>query len=144
MSLTNASETALLNLIFKGTTWASVADNAASAPYTSFYLSLHTSNPGEAGDQSTGETAYTGYARVAVTRNAGGWTISGNAATNTAAITFGQCTASPGNPLLYVGIGSASSGAGVLLMSAQLTPTIDMVAGLVPTFAIGGLSITCD
>jgi len=49
MSATNSTETALLNLIFKGTTWASVAQNASSSPYTSFYISLHTSDPGEAG-----------------------------------------------------------------------------------------------
>ncbi len=41
-----------------------IADNAATSPITNLYVSLHTGDPGEAGDQTTSEAAYTSYARV--------------------------------------------------------------------------------
>ena len=143
MSATNTTETAVLNLIFKGTTWTNIADNAASSPATSFYISLHTADPGETGDQSTSESAYTGYARVAVTRDGTGWTVSGGSASNTAQITFGQCTASPVN-ITHVGLGLASSSTGTLLLSNALSSTLTMAAGVTPIFSAGQLVFTCD
>lgn len=71
MSMTNAAETALLTLIFNNTDWANVGDAGGlqnSATAGSFYISLHTADPGETGSQTTSETAYTNYARVAVAR----------------------------------------------------------------------------
>lgn len=47
----------------------------AAATVGSLYVSLHTADPGVAGDQSTNEATYTSYARVAVARTTGGWTI---------------------------------------------------------------------
>lgn len=44
------------------------------------YVSLHTGDPGEAGDQTTNEATYAGYARVAVARDSGGWTVTGSQA----------------------------------------------------------------
>lgn len=81
MSLTNAAETALLGLIFNNTNWTNIGDATGLRGSTgagSFYISLHTADPGETGAQNTSETAYTGYSRIAVNRTAGGWTISGN------------------------------------------------------------------
>ena len=144
MSATNAVETALLNLIFKGTTWANMADNAAASPITSFYISLHTADPADTGDQTTSETAYTGYSRIAVTRDGTGWTVSGNAATNAAEIAFGICTASPGSNLTHAGLGTASTGAGRLFLSNPLDSAIAMQVGTVPIFSIGELEFTCD
>lgn len=57
----------------------------------SLYVSLHTADPDEGGDQTTSETAYTTYARVAVARTAGGWTVSGNTVSNAALVQFPQC-----------------------------------------------------
>lgn len=144
MSATNTVETALLNLIFTGTTWANFADNAASSPVTDFYISLHTSDPGEAGDQTTGETAYTGYARVAISRDGTDWTVSGNSASNAATITFGKCTAAPGAAITHVGLGTASSGAGSLILSNPLSSSLTMAAGVTPLFEAGGCAFTCD
>lgn len=76
----------LLKLIFNGTAIANLADNAASSPYTNLYLSLHTADPTSAGNQTSSETSYTNYARVAVTRNTGGWTVSTNQVSNAAVI----------------------------------------------------------
>jgi len=72
MSKSNAFENSLLKLIFNATAIANLADNAATSPLTNLYVSLHTADPGEAGDQSTNEVSYTSYARVAVARTTGG------------------------------------------------------------------------
>ena len=144
MSATNAAETAILSLIFTATAWADIAENDSSSPATSFYISLHTASPGEAGDQSTNETAYTGYARVAVARTGIGWTVTGGSVVNDGEIAFGQCTASPGAAITHVGLGTASSGAGALLLFNALDSNITMSVGTVPIFAIGELEFTCD
>jgi len=51
MSKGNTFENDLLKLIFNATAIAGIADNAGSSPLTSLYVSLHTDDPGEAGDQ---------------------------------------------------------------------------------------------
>ena len=71
MSKGNTFENDILKLIFNATAIANIADNAASSPLTNLYASLHTADPGEAGDQTTNETSYTSYARVAVARTSG-------------------------------------------------------------------------
>lgn len=143
MSATNAAETAILALIFNATAWADIAENDTTSPATQFYISLHTNSPGETGDQSANETAYTGYARIAVNRNSGGWTVSGNSAVNAAEILFGQCTANP-DTLTYVGLGTASSGTGALLLYNPLNSSLVLAAGAQPKFAPGELSFTAD
>lgn len=143
MSASNSLEAGLLDLLFFGTTFANIADNAASSPITDLYISLHTSDPGEAGSQTTNETSYTGYARVAVARSAAGWTRTNNSVTNDAEIAFGQCTASP-QTITHVGLGTASSGAGVLLISGALDDTLVLAAGATPRFAATVLEFTCD
>lgn len=143
MSATNAVETAILELIFKATAWADIAQNDGSGPQTSYWISLHTADPGEAGAQNTSETGYTGYARVEVTRDGTGWTVSGNSASNAAQLTFGQCTAAP-DTITHVGLGKSSSGAGTLMLSNALSSSLVLAAGATPIFAIGALAFTCD
>ena len=85
MSMTNAAEANLLNLLFLNIDWANIGDAAGlqnSATAGSFYISLHSADPGEAGNQSTNEISYTGYARVAVNRTAGGWTLTTSTISN--------------------------------------------------------------
>lgn len=132
MSKSNTFENDLLLLIFNGTAIANIADNAASAPLTNLYVSLHTADPGEAGTQTTNETAYTGYARIAVARTSGGWTVTGASVSPVAAITFGECTASPGGAITHAAVGTLASGAGKILYSGALTPNITMAAGVSP------------
>lgn len=57
-----------LKLIFNATAWANMADNAAASPYSNLYLSLHTADPGVGNSQTTNETAYTNYVRIAIAR----------------------------------------------------------------------------
>src|SRR5208337_1457981 len=90
----------------------------AGSPATNLYISLHTANPGATGTQSTSEATYgggTGYARVAVIRTSAGFTITNETITNAAAINFGACVGGTGETETYVGIGTASSGPGILL-----------------------------
>jgi hypothetical protein len=131
MSKSNAFENDLLELIFNGVAIANLADNAASSPLTNLYVSLHTADPGEAGDQSTNETTYTSYARVAVARTAGGWTVTGNSVSPVANIDFPAATGGSGT-ITYFGVGSASSGAGVLYYSGTVTPSISVTSGVTP------------
>ena len=75
MSKGNTFESDLLSLIFNTTTISQLAINATSSAITSISVSLHTGDPGEAGDQTTSEAAYTGYTRIAVTRSTTGWVV---------------------------------------------------------------------
>lgn len=131
MSKTNALENALLELLFKATAFANMADNAASSPNTSLYVSLHTADPGEAGDQTTSEANYTNYARVAVARSGVGWTVTGNSVSPAANIDFPACGGGT-NTITHFGIGKASSGAGVLFYKGTVTPNISVSSGVTP------------
>ncbi len=146
MSATNAFETALLNLIFANTNAANVGDATGLRGSTTagvFYISLHTADPGETGNQTTSEATYTSYARVSVARSGAGFTVSGNTASNAAAVTFPAATGGSSN-VTHFGIGSASSGAGNLFFSGALTGALAVSTGIQPEFAIGQLTTTCD
>ena len=146
MSLSNASETALLNLLFNNTAWALIGDASGLQPSAapgSFYVALHTADPGEAGAQNTTEAAYTGYARVAVARSAGGFTVSGNQVSNTATVQFGECTAGSAT-VTYFTVGTAASGAGSVIYRGALSASRSISAGITPLFNAGALTGTAD
>lgn len=143
MSKGNTFESDLLALIFNATAIANIADNAASSPLTNLYVSLHTADPGEAGSQATSETAYTGYARVAVARTSGGWTVASGSVSPNANIDFGQCTASPGAAITHAAVGTASSGTGKVLYKGALSASITMAVGVIPRLTTGS-AITED
>jgi hypothetical protein len=132
MSKADVFENDLLKLLFNATPIANIADNASSSPLTNLYVSLHTGDPTEAGDQTTNEIAYTGYARVAVLRTGTGWTITANSAKPAAAITFGAMTAGAGGTVQYFGVGTLVSGTGKLLYSGTVLPNISVTAGVTP------------
>jgi hypothetical protein len=122
-SFSNVNDTAILNALFCAVftgTWSTVAQNAA-APATNLYVSLHNADPGAAGSQTTNETAYTNYARQAVARTTGGWTVSSapNQVINAATVTFATCGAT-GDTLTHWGLGLSLSGAGTLLASGPI------------------------
>lgn len=131
MSKGNTFENDWMKLIFNATAIANVADNAATAPLTNLYVALHTADPGEAGDQTTSEVAYTSYARVAVARTAGGWTVTANSVSPVATIAFPAGTGGSGTATFF-SIGTASSGAGKLLYSGPISPSIVCGAGITP------------
>jgi hypothetical protein len=136
-------ENDFLKLIFNATPIADLADNDATSPLTSLYVSLHTADPTDSGSQTSSETSYTGYARIAVTRNSGGWTVTANAVTNAAAITFGQCTV--GTPTItHFAVGTALSSTGKILYAGALSASLAVSPGITPEFAAGELDITED
>ena len=146
MSMSNASETNLLNLLFNNIDWANVGDAAGlqnSAAAGSFYVALHTADPGDAGNQSTNEVSYTGYVRVAVARTAGGWTVSGNQVSNTATVQFGECTAGSATAT-HFSVGLLTSGAGDILYSGSLSASRSISSGITPLFNAGALQGTID
>lgn len=146
MSMSNASETNLLLLLFNNTDWANVGDAAGlqnSADAGNFYVALHTDDPGDAGNQTTSEVSYTGYARVAVARSAGGFTVSGAQVSNTAAVQFGECTAGSATAT-HFSVGLASTSTGDILYSGALSASRAISAGITPLFNAGALQGTVD
>lgn len=146
MSMSNAAEAALLDLLFLNTDWANVGDAGGlqnSATAGSFFIALHTADPGEAGDQTTSEVSYTGYARVAVARTAGGWTRSVSTVSNTATVQFGECTAGSATAT-HFSIGTASTGTGQIILSDALTASRSISAGITPLFNAGALTATVN
>lgn len=143
MSKGNTFENDLVQLILNATAIANIADNAASSPLTSVYVSLHTGDVGEGGDQTTSEATYTSYARVAVARTSGGWTVITNTASNAAAVTFPAATGGS-NTITHFAVGTASSGTGKVLYKGALTSSLAVSSGITPEFAIGALTISED
>lgn len=141
MSKGNTFENDFLKLIFNATPIGNIADDAATSPLTNLYVSLHTADVGETGDQTTSEATYTGYARVAVARTSGGWTVAANAVDNAAAITFGQCTAGT-NTITHFAVGTAASSTGKVLYKGALTSSLAVSTNVIPEFAIGALDIS--
>ena len=131
MSKTNNWENSILALLFNATPVANVADNAASSPLTNLFVSLHTSDPGEAGTQTTNETSYTSYARVAVARTGSGWTVTANSVSPVANIDFNPATGGTAT-ISHFGVGSLVSGAGVLYYKGTVSPNISVSTGVTP------------
>jgi hypothetical protein len=146
MSKGNTFENDLLQLIFNNVDIADIGDASGlqnSATTGSLYVALHTADPGEGGTAQTSECAYGSYARVAVARNSGGWTVSGNSVTNTAQIQFPECS-SGSEVVTYVSITTAGSGATKILYSGALTASRSVSSGITPLFAASGLTVTED
>lgn len=134
---TDALETRLLQLLFQNANAADIGDATGLRGSTTagqLFLSLHTADPGEAGTQTTSEVAYTSYGRVGINRasGAGGFTVAGNSVspatqpTSFPAATGGSATAT------HFGIGTASTGAGVLLYRGALSASIVISSGVTP------------
>lgn len=126
MSFSNYLETKVLDHVFGGT--------AYTAPST-LYLALFTANPNE--DGSGTEVSGGGYARQSVA-----FTISGNTASNTAAVEYPTATANYGT-VSHVGIYDASS-SGNLIAYAALTSSKTIETGDVFRVPTGDLDITLD
>lgn len=135
MSKSNALESQMIALLFNGTAlpWSNV----------NLFVALHTADPGEAGDQTTNEATYTGYARVSVARDSSGWTHSGNQASNTAEITFPECTGGS-NTITHVSVGLATSGTSQILYKGALTASIAVSNLITPRFPTGTLVMQED
>jgi hypothetical protein len=134
VSISNATETALLQYIFENTapSWDAATD---------LDIHLHTGDPGEAGNSSTSEATYGSYALVTVSRSGTGWTVTGDTATNDALIQFPQCSSGT-NTITHVSI--TPTGSTVILFSGALSSSLAVSSGIQPQFAAGALDITLD
>lgn len=135
MSKSDTFENDLMLLLFNNTAIANIGDAGglrATVGAGTFWVSLHTADPGETGTAITSETAYTGYARVSIARSGAGFTVTGNSVSPAANVDFAECTASPGGAITHFGIVNTTSGAGKLLYSGTVTPNITMAVGVIP------------
>lgn len=128
MSLTNSFETSVL-------TWLLTASSPSPARPTTWYLGLFTAAPGEAGGGT--EVSGNGYTREAVT-----FTVSGNNASNDAAIEFPTATGSWGT-ITHAAVFDAST-SGNMIAYASLTASKVIDTGDVLRVPANDLDITLD
>jgi hypothetical protein len=146
MSKGNTWENELLLLVFNNTDAALIGDATGlrgSSSAGSLYLSLHTADPGEGGNQTTSEAAYTSYARVAVARSGSGWTVTGNAVTNAALVQFPTATGGS-ETITHFAVGTASTSTGKILYKGALSASLAVSSSIQPQFSAGELDITED
>lgn len=144
-SKTNTFETDSLELIFNNTTVSGIGSDGLRGSTTagSLYIALFTTDPTDTGTV-TGECSYTGYARVAVARTSGGWTIAGNNCSNTAAVTFGECTVGS-ETAAYFGICKAGTASVQdLMFHGDLDSSLAISVGIIPEFIIGAIDVNED
>lgn len=142
MPKSTATCNSIINLMYRATAWANVADNAASSPLTNTYVAMHTADlTAGTNQQNEDETAYTNYARQAVARSTGWDAASGGATANAATISFPQCGAS-GATLTHVSTGVASSGSTAVWHYGALNASLVVSSGITPQFATGALTVT--
>jgi len=135
-------ENSLLLLIFNAT---SITNIATSTGLTNLYVSLHTGDP-SAGNQNTSESAYSGYNRVALTRNANastGWTVTANSVVNAGAITFPACNGGTNSTVTYAAVGANALGTGgVVYYAGALNNSLAISNGITPSFASSAMNIS--
>lgn len=109
----------------------------AAATVGSLYLTLHTADP-SAGNQSTNEVAYTSYARKAVSRTSGEFSISGAVATLVNNQSFVTGTGGSGTATHWgLGVNGTAASATVLLWSGAISPSIVCGNGVTPQLLAG-------
>lgn len=139
MSKSNAFETAWLEHLFNNANIANIGDATGLRGSTvagNLYLALHTADPGEAGTQATNEATYGSYARAAVPRSAGGFTVAGNQVTLAADVAFPEGT-SGSESLTHWSVGVASAGATMILYKGALNAAIPAGPGVIPEMTTG-------
>ncbi len=97
-------------------------NGAALPPISLVYVALHNANPGADGTQSTNETAYSNYARVARPSSPGSWTVaSGNpsSAQNIQPVVFPACGAL-GDVVNFWSVGLSATGPGQIINSGPI------------------------
>lgn len=126
MSFSNTYETNVL-------TWA-LTNSAVTRP-TAWYVGLFTTDPTDAGTGT--EVSGGSYARVAAT-----FTVSGDTASNSAAIEFAAASASWGT-VTHLAVLDASTGGNIIAHGA-LTASKAIGSGDIFRIATGDLDITLD
>jgi hypothetical protein len=128
MSFSNTFETHVLNYVFTTT--------SVTRP-TAWYIALFTSNPAEDASGTEVSASGTAYARQTVA-----FSVSGNLATNSAAVEFPTATASFGT-VTHIGVFTAST-SGTLIAYSALSASKAISTGDVFRVPAGDLDITLD
>lgn len=140
MSFSDWMETGLLNLLLNNAGVPGIGDAGGlrgSVSPGALWLSLHTADPGEAGNaQTTHEATYAGYARVSVARSGSGWTIVGGVASPAGNIVFPASSSGTTQRVTHACIGTQQTGAGQILIRGAIAdgaspsnPWLDVVPG---------------
>lgn len=135
MSISNVTETNLLKLLFTAVAIANIADNAGTSPETNIHMALHTADPGDAGNMSTSEATYTGYARTNVARSGAGWTVTGGSVSPGAAIVFPAGTGGSGT-VTHGSAGKTGGGAADIYYTGTVSPAIITGNGVTPRLGV--------
>lgn len=133
-ALMDTYETGFAKLLYQAVALANIADNAASAPLTNIRYSLHTASPGSneaTGTQATSEAAHAPYARISVARTTAGHAVASGVVNPAANVDFAACTSGT-STVTHFGNGTATSGAGSLIIYGAVSPNISVSAGVTP------------
>ena len=148
MSAKNGFEDGIMKLVFNNTTLAGIGDGTGlvgAGTVGDLYVALFTANPTDT-TQGT-ETVYTNYARVAVPRTTGGWTVAVGEPTNvsnTAAVAFPQCGATGATITGFAICKAGTTGVDDAIFWGALSGSLAVSNGITPEFAIGALDINVD
>lgn len=128
MSFTNTYENHVMNYVFTST--------SVTRP-TAWYVALFTSDPTDTGSAGTEVSGYS-YARTAVT-----FSVTGDTATNSAAVEFPAASGGNWGTITHIGVMTASS-AGDMIVHSALTTSKAINDGDVFRIPTGDLDITLD
>lgn len=128
MSFTNTYENHVMNYVFTST--------SVTRP-TAWYIGLFTTDPTDTGAAGT-EVSGFGYARTAVT-----FSVTGDTATNSAAVEFPAASGGNWGTITHIGVMTAST-AGDMIVHSALTTAKAINDGDVFRIPTGDLDITLD
>lgn len=142
MGLTSTFKTNLLGLLFSNSGISNIGDATGlvgSSVDGNYYIALTTTTPTEV--VAGTECSYTGYTRVAVSRN-NGFTEVGSNASNTSPVTFPEATAGS-ETATYFEIYTAATGGDRIGFGQITSPAGGLIInpGTIPEFPIGDLDI---
>lgn len=130
-AISDTTENAILNLVFRATAWANYADNASSSPETNIVVALATADYTDTGTLSSNETTYTSYARQNVARSTGWSAASGGSTSPASTISFAAGTGGSGT-VTHFATGKSGGGAAAVLWYGTVTPNIVTGNGVTP------------
>ena len=134
MSMSDTTETAVLNMFLRGT------DPDYRAGDTQ-YLALFTADPTDSASLAD-EANYTGYARVDLAKESS-WTGTASPFTNTNLIQFPACTGGT-SVCTHFAVVDTASGAAAMMISGSLSASLSVSSGIQPQFQAAALSIAAD
>jgi hypothetical protein len=133
--ITTTAANYLLRHIFWNEDFPGIGDTSGlqnSTTTGSLYVILFSASPGAAGNATTNELGYTGYARIQMPRNNSTWAITNNVVSPVATITFGQCTGGTIADATHWGVTDSASSTGSFVIYGALNATITMASLVTP------------